>query len=229
MGGISSEIKILLSGDSWSTERGFTIDQKNQIYFLNKEIEISKYKDQVMAKLEKFYELEDRVRITDSIINKFQGQINSIPSVLRNRFKNWTYCMELFSASDSELFEVSPKYGTIKKIDIQRASNFNSLIKIPKKIFKDAVALNMFHHSSISKRNVYRFKTVEDFNRYSYFQKLLELVELEVFPIRILYIFKLFQAYIRRWREVFIYFKAILLTRKGMPIYEIEEQILSKT
>jgi len=33
----------------------------------------------------------------------------------------------------------------------------------------------------------------------------------------------------RRWREVIVYVQAFLLKRKGMPIYEIEEEILRRT
>ena len=89
--------------------------------------------------------------------------------------------------------------------------------------------MNMFHHSSISKRNQYIFKTEQQLLQYEKFQDLLEYVELEVFPIRLKYVRNLLKAYVRRWREVIVYVQAFLLKRKGMPIYDVEEEILKRT
>jgi len=89
--------------------------------------------------------------------------------------------------------------------------------------------MNMFHHSSISKRNQYIFQTEQQLLQYEKFQDFLEYVELEVFPIRLKYIGNLLKAYVRRWREVIVYVQAFLLKRKGMPIYDVEEEILKRT
>jgi hypothetical protein len=105
----------------------------------------------------------------------------------------------------------------------------DSEVRIPVKIFLDSVVLNMFHHAGISKRNRYIFKTEKELMNYQRFQKLLEYVELQVLPLRINYIVNLLMAYSRRWREVLVYIKAFILKRKGMPIYDIEEEILSGT
>jgi hypothetical protein len=88
----------------------------------------------------------------------------------------------------------------------------------------------MFHHGSISKRNKYEFDTIEDFNKYNLFQDLLEYVELQVFPLNIKYILRLFGKYILRWREVLVYFTAVriqLFYKK--PMFLIEEDILKNT
>ena len=107
--------------------------------------------------------------------------------------------------------------------------DLGATVRIPIKIFLDSVAMNMFHHSSISKRNQYIFKTEQQLLQYEKFQDLLEYVELEVFPIRIKYVGNLLKAYVRRWREVIVYVQAFLLKRKGMPIYDVEEEILKRT
>tara|TARA_B110000503_G_scaffold37010_1_gene60588 strand:- start:1121 stop:1384 length:264 start_codon:yes stop_codon:yes gene_type:complete len=87
----------------------------------------------------------------------------------------------------------------------------------------------MFHHSSISKRNKYIFSSTANFDKYGKFQNLLEYVELEVFPLKYSYLLSLIAGYSRRWREIFVYFKALLLKRKGMKMYEVEEEILKNT
>ena len=89
--------------------------------------------------------------------------------------------------------------------------------------------MNMFHHSTISKRIKYKFNKSENFVTYKKFQNLLEYVELEVFPLRFRYFYNLIIGYSRRWREVLVYFKTIFLISKGMKMYEIEEEILKNS
>lgn len=89
--------------------------------------------------------------------------------------------------------------------------------------------MNMFHHSSISKRNKYIFENENLLNKYESFQDLLEYVELQVFPLNFMYFVNIVKSYTRRWLEIIVYFRAFILTRKGMPIYDTEEEILTKT
>ena len=137
--------------------------------------------------------------------------------------------MELYNEKKSWLYIVNPYVGSVSPTETHDKKHSPSLIKIPVKIFIDSVNLNMFCHSSISKRNNYMFQNISDLNKYESFQKLLELVELEVFPIKIKYIINLVGAYFRRWREVIVYIQAYILTRKGLPIYDVEEEILKNT
>ena len=87
----------------------------------------------------------------------------------------------------------------------------------------------MFHHSSISKRNEYLFENENELKKYSDFLNLLEKVELEVYPLKVSYLKNLFFSYCRRWREILVYFKAFILLKKGLPIYDVEEEILKNT
>jgi UDP-MurNAc hydroxylase len=228
LGGITADVKIMLSGDTWSSQDGFCINDVNRKYFLFKESEIEKYQFQNSEKLNLYYKREGAVRITQGVLNKFERQIKGIPLVFRLQFKNWKFQLELFSDSGSEFYEVTPKTGSIAKLQ-PPIFECEALIRVPKKIFKDAVSLNMFHHSSISKRNEYIFSDRFNFQQFEKFQKLLELIELEVFPLTVSYFVNIIIAYSRRWRELLVYFQAFLLKRKGMPMYGVEEEILRKT
>jgi late competence protein required for DNA uptake (superfamily II DNA/RNA helicase) len=135
--------------------------------------------------------------------------------------------MVLFNDEGEHNYVVTPKKATVE--ECKSSVDLGATVRIPIKIFLDSVAMNMFHHSSISKRNQYIFKTEQQLLQYEKFQDLLEYVELEVFPIRIKYIGNLLKAYVRRWREVIVYIQAFLLKRKGMPIYHVEEEILRRT
>jgi len=223
----TSELKIMLSGDSWSSERGFYINTENRKYFANKDEYIAIYQEEVAKKLEDFYMLENRCVVNSKIIELFEKQISSIPRFLRSRFGNFRYKMILFNELNEYHYIVTPKLASVQ--ECKSSMELGATVRIPVKIFIDSVAMNMFHHSSISKRNQYIFKTENQLLQYEKFQDLLEYVELEVFPLRLNYITSLVRAYVRRWRELLVYFQAFLLKSKGMPMYDIEEEILKRT
>ena len=221
------EIKIMNSGDSWNSEKGFQISENGKDFYLNKDLHISNYKDSVGDILEKFYRLENRLKPSSRIIKIFQQQILSIPKLLRKKFKNYFYKLVLFNDNEEWCYEVCPYSGKVEKCDT--LLNNGSEVRIPIKVFIDSVSMNMFHHSSISKRNKYIFENENLLKKYKSFQNLLEYVELQVFPLNFMYFINIVKSYTRRWREIIVYFRAFVLTRKGMPIYDIEEEILKKT
>ena len=221
------ELKIMLSGDSWSSDAGFDINPENRKYYENKDKYIEEYRDAVSDKLDSYYALENRIKVNSRIIDMFETQISSIPKFLRSRLGDFRYKMVLFNDGGEYHYIVFPKDAAVE--DCEPTLNVGATVRIPIKIFVDSVAMNMFHHSSISKRNQYIFKTEQLLLQYEKFQDLLEYVELEVFPVRAKYIVNLIKAYVRRWREVIVYVQAYLLKRKGMPIYDVEEEILKRT
>jgi UDP-MurNAc hydroxylase len=221
------DLKIMLSGDLWSSERGFDINPENRKYFENKQKHIAEYRDEVSDKLEGYYSLENRIKPNSRVIEMFEKQISLIPRILRSPLGDFSYKMVLFNDEGEYYYVVTPKSASVK--ECEPSTDLGATVRIPIKIFLDSVAMNMFHHSSISKRNKYIFNTEEQLLQYEKFQDLLEYVELEVFPIRIKYILNLIKAYVRRWRELIVYVQAFLLKRKGMPIYDVEEEILKKT
>jgi len=221
------KLKVMLSGDWWSSATGFHINSDNRKFFENKEKHIEEYRDSVNNKLENYYKIESNITLDPRVIKMFEKQILTIPSFLRSRLGDFQYKMVLFNDSVEYHYIVTPKKALVK--ECERNLNLGAIVRIPVKIFLDAVVRNMFHHSSISKRNKYIFKNEDLLLKYEKFQDLLEYVELGVFPIRINYVGNLLKAYMRRWREVIVYVQAFLLKRKGMPIYEIEEEILRRT
>jgi UDP-MurNAc hydroxylase len=218
------EVKIALSGDTYSSDTGFTIDPANREYFDDKERHIAEYAEANKEKLEKFYEVEHRAAITPKILQKFEAQIRAIPWWSRFRFRNWKYQVILTLSAEEVCLVVDPWKCTVTQVD--KPSEELSKIFIPTKIFIDAVVLNMFHHGSISKRNQYLFNDVENLRLFEKFQDELEKVEMEAYPVRLGYLSKLLLAYVRRRHELLVYFKALLLKLRGMSMYKIEEEIL---
>ena len=222
-----SELKILLSGDSWNSENGFQIDNSKEDYFRNMDYHLSEYKDSVEEKLQLFYKQENRLKPTKRIIKMFSDQINTIPKLFRNKFISFSYKLSLHNDTKEWNYIVKPYTGEV--IECENLYNNGSEVRIPIKIFIDSVSMNMFHHSSISKRNRYIFADKYKLKKYEEFQDLLEYVELEVFPLRFSYIKNMIFSYSRRWRELFVYIKAFVLKKQGMELYQIEEEILKNT
>lgn len=222
-----TEIKVMISGDSWNSNTGFNISEEGKSFYLNKDLNISIYKDDVSDTLEKFYKQENRLRPNSRVIKMFEKQISSIPKILRKKFYNYSYKLVLFNDKKEYAYRVFPNLAKVIECEITYENG--SEIRVPIKIFIDSVNMNMFHHSSISKRNKYIFDNEILLKKYESFQHLLEYVELGVFPLKINYFINLIMSYIRRWREILVYFKAFMFKRKGMPIYDIEEEILKNT
>ena len=222
-----SELKVLLSGDYWDSVNGFNINKSNEDFFRNKEFHLESYKNSLNEKLESYYNLENGLKPNKRIIQMFSDQINIIPKILRKKFKGYSYKLVLFNDDNEWTFKVTPYDGKI--IDCDNNFTVGSEVRIPIKVFLDAVAMNMFHHSTISKRIRYKFKDSENFVTYKKFQNLLEYVELEVFPLRFGYFYNVLIGYSRRWREIIVYFRTLLLISKGLKMYEIEEEILENT
>jgi UDP-MurNAc hydroxylase len=229
LGGLQgTELKIMLSGDSWSPADGFDLLPENKKFFEAKDTYIAEYAEQNQEKLENYYRLESRQRLTKRTLQVFEKQLQAIPKFLKKKLKDWNFAVELRHGEKESFLQVNPYNGTVEKIDKENALKINSRIVMPLIVFNDAVNKNMFHHSGISKRNLYLFKNQEEFHKWSILNGMLDRVELQVFPIRASYIFNFMGSYVRRWREVLVYMKAFLLLRKGFKMYDVEEKILSE-
>ena len=225
MGGLKySKLKIMLSGDSWNSKNGFNLENRENIFGLNKDNYLKKYLKKNNEILNKYYKTEEKVKINQRIFDKFFKMNDNIPFWKRNN--NLTFSLKLFSGNISEFYIIKPFNNYFKKIDQKEFLKSKSRISIPSIIFRDSVLLNMFHHSSIAKRSFYEFDSLIDYNNFIKYLNSLELVELNWYPLRFKYVINFINSYMRRWRELLVYFKALILKLKGKQNYEIEEIIL---
>lgn len=229
MGGLdSSQLKIMLSGDSWSPNKGFQFIEKNKEYFTNKEKHIKAYAELNSTSLEKYYLLENKQRLANRTLNQFEDQLQHIPKFLKRKLKNWRFLLEVGNEKKTHFIEVDPYMGKTRKVQAEDSVHYSARIIIPLIVFNDAVNKNMFHHSGISKRNRYVFENQEELKKWEILNGNLDRVELQVFPLRISYLTRFFLSYVRRWREILVYFKALMYLKRGMKMYDVEEKILSE-
>lgn len=146
----------------------------------------------------------------------------------KKSLKNWFFTINISGGKKEYFIKVIPYSSQVEEIDEKRFALCGTKIFIPADIFNSAINMNMFHHSGISKRNKYLFKDEVNLKKWVIMNGLLEKVELEVFPLNLNYFKNIFLNYLRRWREIYVYIQAYILTRKGLKIYDVEEKILSK-
>lgn len=229
LGGLKeSQIKVMLSGDGWTKSDGFIINNKNEKYFTEKDINLLQYQINVQDSLEKYYKLESNTRLNNRTINLFNQQLKSIPKFAKRNLKNWDFTINITGGKKEYFLQVNPYLSESELVEKELYDSAGAKIIIPADIFNSAVNQNMFHHSGISKRNKYIFSDEFNLKKWEIMNGLLEKVELEVFPLKTSYVKNIILNYIRRWREIYVYFQAFILTRKGMKIYDVEEKILSK-
>jgi UDP-MurNAc hydroxylase len=229
MGGLpETTFKIMLSGDTWDHTGGFQIDEDNIQHFVNKDIYLKKYVEDVADKLNAYYEREERIKINDKTFEKFLSYFHQLPFWVLNKHKNLSFVLELRWHTTKKCYIVSPFKQTITPCET--GCEYAIVISMPAIIFRDAIYQNMFHHSGISKRNRYFYKTEKDFNQFNSLMKSLELIEFGFYPLNGKYITRTIMTYTRRWKELFVYVNAfwqkVVLRKK---IYHIEEAILSNT
>lgn len=223
-----SQLKVMLSGDSWSKSDGFIIDNENEKYFIDKDTHLKQYQSDVKDSLEKYYKFESNARLNNRTIKMFNQQLESIPKFAKKSLKNWFFTINISGGKKEYFLKVDPYLSKSELVDREVFELSKTKIFIPTDVFNSAVNQNMFHHSGISKRNKYVFKDEFNFKKWVIMNGLLEKLELEVFPLRKSYIKNIIINYFRRWREIYVYFQAFILTQKGMKIYDVEEKILSK-
>jgi UDP-MurNAc hydroxylase len=222
-----SELKIMLPGDSWHPKKGFTIDSNKLKYFDKAKATelIQQYASTKEEKLAAYYQRENRAKVRSNTLKLFEKQLEQIPRFFKRKLKGWKIGFIVFSEQTKVYLEVAPYESSVKKVD-ENDFNYDTVVKMPVLIFRDAIHQKMFHHSSIAKRNTYNFDNKEELAKWEVFNSLFEKIEFEVFPLKASYIKNIILSYFRRWREILVYFKAFLLLKKGHKIYEVEEIIL---
>jgi UDP-MurNAc hydroxylase len=229
MGGLeTSELKIMLPGDSWSPQSGFSIDSSKRRFFDDLETCVLEYQEEKSEILEAYYQQEDRAALRPRTIEAFKKQLNYIPKWFLRNLKGWKVGFVLGNEKKSHYLVVDPYHREVNLSTKEEVDSLGSKIYMPSLVFRDAIDKQMFHHSGISKRNRYVFENEEELRKWETFSSLFEKVEFEVFPLSFKYLKSLFFSYLRRRHELLVYLKAFLLLKKGYRNYEIEEIILEE-
>lgn len=218
-------LNVMLPGSRWDSKNGFKLSDES--CFDDLKLSLDNYRVKVHEKLERFRNQENSVKVTSAHYTRFVDMLGSSPISLSGILR-----LSIFWPDGrGETVQIDLRKLDIQSVDyIEHSESGLPLIIMPAIVFRDAVLKNMFHHGAISKRIRFLACTAADMKRLRRVFSVLELCELGFYPLSLLYIMRLFRAYILRWRELIVYVHAFwLLKFHKKPFYLVEEIVLKNS
>jgi UDP-MurNAc hydroxylase len=226
VGGFSeSELKVMVSGDSWDSNRGFDI--KPNTWFSEREAHLQRYLWENADKLNATYAVEDKTRVRlDEVERYFQRFLRVVPFLLKRSFKDKPVILCARYGGGADYFKVDVYGNKISQIASTDLRQDSIVYETTALVLRKAMALNMFSHIGISKRVVYKSRE-EDAKHLTKFKELLAAYEYEVLPLRRLVSLRTLLVYCRRWREIILYIQLLAGIVAGKSIYQLEAEQLA--
>ena len=200
-------LKVMVSGDSWSSETGFTISDKD--WFTNREVLLAEYLQQQSESLEKFYYQESRTVIDSLIVTEYFEKFSAgLPFFIRRYFRHvhFTYVL---SAGDTTkyIYHINISTGRVVELPADTQldhTNYPIQIHTTAFIFLRSIDFRIFSHMCIGKRVFYKVTT-----QHKKYMEALNLVfnayEYDLLPLRKLFTRRSIQSWLMRWREIVLY------------------------
>lgn len=215
-----SEVKIMLSGDSWSSETGFNIAPQD--FFTNRNVHLQCYRDANADKLEATYQRENKVKIGIKDFERFFSTFfKAVPGFLKRKLRDKPVVFKATTESSESYFQVDLYANSIKEISAEKCQNDAMVYEAPAIVLKKALASNMFSHVGISKRAKFRVRRA-DRKHMQYFKQLLAAYEYDALPLRKLLSWRSVKVYTRRWRELILYVSLLRGKLTGKSIRQLE-------
>ncbi|OQP60225.1 MBL fold metallo-hydrolase [Niastella populi] len=201
------QVKVMLSGDRWSTETGFHISDKD--WFTNRETLLAEYLQQQSESLQKFYKLEDEAVIEKQVVTEYFGQFSaSLPFFIRRYFKpvQFTYVLSAGGAT-KYIFNINVYKGRVEELPPHTVLDhvtYPIQIHTTAFIFLRGIEFRIFSHMCIGKRVFYKVTS----KRKKYMEALnlvFNAYEYDLLPIHKLFTWRSVESWTMRWREVVLY------------------------
>jgi UDP-MurNAc hydroxylase len=201
-------VKIMVSGDSWSSGIGF--DTPANDFFENRDTHLQTYAALNRDTLEGFYAKEARTSVTCEQMEKYFSRFaQAIPWIVRRRFKNQPICYVLSAGERRILFEVNVYHGTVRELDCVDDRSQPIQIHTSAFILRQCMAVDLFGHLTISKR--VRYRVTSACKKYVVLLNLMfKAYEYEMLPLRRLWSRRFIGVWLSRWREFSLYSRIAL-------------------
>ena len=210
----SPRLQVMVSGDSWDSGDGFSISDTP--WFKERASRLATYRDEMAPTLEKFYALEAKTSVPDTLVHKYFARfIGALPWIARLPFRNRPVTYVLTGARP-QAYRVDLWKGRAEAVDPSAVTDATDPLQIHTSslIFRQCMALDLFLHLGISKR--VRFRSRRDDAKYHFLLELyFNLYESEMFPWRRMLTPRFVMTWIPRWREVVLYATIVLRRLRG--------------
>lgn len=197
------ELKIMVSGDSWSDAHGFAIAEND--WFERRDEHLAAYRERERPRLERQAMLERRVNVTLADMQKYFTRFcAALPSLVRRRFRGTPVTYVLSSGEKRIAYSVDLWSGSVKSVEVVDDATHPMQIHTSAFIMKRCLVSDLFSHLPISKRVRYRTTRALQ-GKVKLLNMLFTFYEYEMLPLRKLATVRFAAAWLRRWREVLLY------------------------
>jgi UDP-MurNAc hydroxylase len=220
-----TKLQLMVSGDSWDSEKGFDISEHT--YFTDRDAHVERLLEENTEVLEKYYAKEDRTTVKLKDFERFFGKFNNgIPGFFKKKLKDKPIIFRAVNSNSRFCVEVDVYNDTIREIEESSIGQDAIIYEAPTIVMKSALVLNMFSHAGISKRvNYYCRKQDEPTLRM--YTRMLECWEYDVLPLSKLFSMRTVRSYWPRWRELLFYAQAAMMMMRGKTARDVEQKFLS--
>jgi UDP-MurNAc hydroxylase len=207
----SPQVKVMVSGDSWSSETGFNISSKD--WFTNREQLLAEYLQEQSASLALFYEQENNTVIDKQVVDDYFAQFSaSLPYFVKRYFKKVSFTYVLSAADKTKyVFNVNVSRGRVEALPPDTVLDYGTYpiqIHTTAFIFLRGIEFNIFSHMCIGKRVFYKVTAV-----HRKYMEALNLVfnayEYDLLPVRRLFTRRSIESWSMRWRELVLYLQFV--------------------
>ncbi|OQP62567.1 hypothetical protein A3860_28155 [Niastella vici] len=203
----SPALKVMVSGDSWSSETGFSISDKD--WFTNREVLLAEYLQQQSESLEKFYRQEKETVIDYKVVTEYFKRFSaSLPFFIRRYFRKVQFTYVL-SAGDHTRYIYNINISTGRVVELPDDTPLDHTtypiqIHTTAFIFLRGIEFKIFSHMCIGKRVFYKVTST-----HKKYMEALNLVfnayEYDLLPVQKLFTGRSLESWLMRWREIVLY------------------------
>ena len=201
----------MVSGDSWSSETGFTISDKD--WFTNREVLLSEYLQQQSESLEKFYKQEQETAIDYNVVTEYFKKFSAgLPFFIRQYFRKVQFTYVLSAGDHTKyIYNINVSTGRVVELPAGTPLDHTSYpiqIHTTAFIFLRGIEFKIFSHMCIGKRVFYKVT-----GKHKKYMEALNLVfnayEYDLLPMRKLFTGRSLESWLMRWREIVLYMQFV--------------------
>jgi UDP-MurNAc hydroxylase len=202
----SPELKVMLPGDSWSSDSGFDTSVEKRQFFTDRDARLAQYQASMSSTLEAFYAREGRAKITLEEVQKYFSRFSkALPWALRQYFRGHTVHYVAHAGDARVVFAVDLTDGSVRLVDGPAPGVDGPLeIHTSAYVLRQCMALDLFSHLPISKRVRYRVSRRTK-RRMTLLNLLFNAYEYDFVPLANNMSGRSLDNWMRRWREVALY------------------------
>ena len=206
-------VKVMVSGDSWSSDGGFAIHDND--WFSNREQRIREYREGQRPKLEELAEQERRATVGPRHLDRyFSAFFDALPLPVRLVFRDKPVVWVLTAGDRRTVVETDLYRKTVRVLDGLDDARHPRQIHTLALIMRHCMSTDLFSLLPISKRIRYRVTAGE--RRYVHLlNRLFNLYERGYLPPRRALNRRYLSSWARRWRELALYGEIGLRLARG--------------